>query len=139
MPDGGAVAARGARILLVDHDISVLEAVEAILRDRNHQVRTAISLPEAQQLLGEHEFDAVVADSEVRATNGAENLQEWITAKNPELARRLVWMSASAMPSSSQNHAGNGFLVLQKPFKAADLLTAVDLVLGRVQPAPIEG
>jgi hypothetical protein len=51
----------------------------------------------------------------------------------------LVWMSASAMSSSSQNHAGNGFLVLQKPFKAADLLTAVDLVLGRVQPAPIEG
>jgi two-component system NtrC family sensor kinase len=139
MPDGGAVAARGARILLVDHDISVLEAVEAILRDRNHQVRTAASLPEAQRLLGEHEFDAVVADSEVRASNGAANLEEWITAKNPELARRLVWMSASAMPSSAQNHAGNGFLVLQKPFKATDLLTAVDLALGRVQPAPIEG
>jgi PAS domain S-box-containing protein len=139
MPDGGAVAVRGARILLVDHDVSVLEAVEAILRDRNHQVRTAASLPEAQRLLGEHEFDAVVADSEVRASNGAANLQEWITAKNPELARRLVWMSASAMPSSAQNHAGNGFLVLQKPFKATDLLTAVDLALGRVQPAPIQG
>jgi two-component system, NtrC family, sensor kinase len=139
VPDDGAVAARGARILLVDHDVSVLEAVEAILRDRNHEVRAAASLPEAQRLLGEHEFDAVVADTEVRATGGPENLQDWLTANNPELARRLVWMRASAMPSSMENHAGNGLFMLQKPFKAADLLNAVDMALGRVQPAPIEG
>jgi PAS domain S-box-containing protein len=139
MPDGGAVGARSARILVVDHDVSVLEAVEAMLRDANHEVRAAASLPEAQRLLGEHEFDAVVADAEVRAANGAENLQDWLTANNPELARRLVWMRASAMPSSAENHTGNGSFVLQKPFKAADLLNAVEIVLGRVQPAPIQG
>ncbi len=138
VPDGEAVAARGARILLVDHDVSVLEAVEAILRDGNHEVRAAASLPEAQRLLGEHEFDAVVADSQVRASNGAENLQDWLNANNPELGRRLVWMSASAMPSSAELHADNGLFVLQKPFKATDLLNAVELVLGRVQPAPIQ-
>ena len=139
IPDGDAVAARGARILLVDHDVSVLEAVEAILRDGNHDVRAAASLPEAQRLLGEHEFDAVVADSEVRVSNGAENLQDWLAANNPELVRRLVWMSASAMPSAADYHADNGLLVLQKPFKATDLLNAVELVLGRVQPAPMQG
>jgi PAS domain S-box-containing protein len=139
MPDGGVVAARGARILVVDHDVSVLEAVEAILRDRNHEVRAAASLPEAQRLLGEHEFDAVVADTEVRAGNGPENLQDWLTVRNPELARRLVWMTATTIPLSTENHAGNGLFVLQKPFKATDLLNAVDIALGRVQPAPIEG
>ncbi len=102
-------------------------------------MRAAASLPEAQRLLGEHEFDAIVADSEVRASNGAENLQDWLTANNPELGRRLVWMSASAMPSSEVHHADNGLFILQKPFKATDLLNAVELVLGRIQPAPIEG
>ncbi len=139
IPDGETVAVRGARILLVDHDVSVLEAVEAILRDGNHEVRAAASLPEAQRLLNEHEFDAVVADSEVRASNGLENLQDWLTANNPELGRRLVWMSASAMPSPAESHADNGLFVLQKPFKATDLLNAVELVLGRVQPASIQG
>jgi DNA-binding NtrC family response regulator len=139
MPDGGAMAAQGARILLVDHDVSVLEAVEAILRDRNHEVRSAASLPEAQRLLGEHEFDAVVADAEVRASNGPENLQDWLTANNPELARRLVWMRASAMPSSPENHNGNGVFFLQKPFEATDLVNAVEMALGRIQPTPIQG
>ena len=92
-----------------------------------------------QQLIPEiRTEDLTPADSGVRASNGAENLQDWLSANNPELARRLVWMSASAMPSSTENHADNGLFVLQKPFKATDLLNAVELVLGRVQPAPIQ-
>jgi hypothetical protein len=48
-------------------------------------------------------------------------------------------MRASAMPAPAENHAGNGFYVLQKPFKAADLLSAVEMALGQVQTAPIQG
>jgi two-component system NtrC family sensor kinase len=139
LPDGGAVGTRGGRILLIDHDVSVLEAVEAILREGNHAVRAAASFPEAQRLLGEQEFDAVVADAEVRAGAGLETLHDWLMANRPALARRLVWMRASAMPAPAENHAGNGFYVLQKPFKAADLLSAVEMALGQVQTAPIQG
>jgi two-component system NtrC family sensor kinase len=137
IPAGAVVAARGGRILLIDHDESVLEAVEAILREGNHAVRTAVSFPEAQRLLGEQEFDAVVADAEVRAATGGEGLQEWLTANRPALAGRIVWMSAAAMPAQAGNHAGNALFMLQKPFKAADLLSAVEMALGHVQPAPI--
>jgi len=137
IPAGGAVAARGGRILLIDNDESVLEAVEAILREGNHAVRSAASFPEAQRLLREQEFDAVVADAEVRAAAGGEGLQEWLTTNRPALAGRLVWMSASAMPVQAGNDAGNASFVLQKPFKAADLLSAVEMALGHVQPAPI--
>jgi PAS domain S-box-containing protein len=138
-PAGGMIAARGGRILLIDHDESVLEAVEAILREGNHAVRTAAGFPEAQRLLGEQEFDAVVADAEVRAGAGVESLQDWLIANRPALAGRLVWMSASATPVPAENHTGNGLLVLQKPFKAADLLCAVETALGHVQAAPIQG
>jgi DNA-binding NtrC family response regulator len=102
-------------------------------------VRAAASFPEAQRLLGEQEFDAVVADAGVRAGAGAETLQDWLIANRPALARRLIWMRASAMPAPAENHVGNGLFVLQKPFKAADLLSAVDTALGHVQPATIQG
>jgi two-component system, NtrC family, sensor kinase len=137
IPAGGAVAARGGRILLIEHDEFVREAVEAMLREGNHAVRSAANFQEAQRLLGEQEFDAVVADAEVRASAGGESLQEWFTANRPMLAGRLVWMSASAEPAQAGNHAGNGLFVLQKPFKAADLLSAVEMALGHVQPAAI--
>ena len=139
IPANGAIAARGARILLIDHDLSVLEAVEAILRDGNHTVRTAATFPDAQRLLTETEFDAVIADAEVRAVAGAEGLQDWLMANRPVLATRLVWMSAAATHAPAENHGTNGSFVLQKPFKAADLLSAVETALGHVQPAPIEG
>jgi len=139
LPDGGVVGARGGRILLIDHDVSVLEAVEAILHEGNHAVRAAASFPEAERLLGEQEFDAVVADAEVRVGAGAETLQDWLKVNRPALARRLVWMRASAMPAPEENHTGNGIYVLQKPFKAADLLSAVEMALGHVQTAPIQG
>jgi DNA-binding NtrC family response regulator len=137
IPAGGAVAARGGRILLVDHDESVLEAVEAILREGNHSVRTAATFAEAQRLLRKQEFDAVIADAEVCGAAGGDGLQEWLVANRPALAGRLVWMSASAMPAQAGNHDGNPSIVLQKPFQAADLLSAVEMALGHVQPTPI--
>jgi PAS domain S-box-containing protein len=137
-PASAAVVARGGRILLIDHDKSVLEAVEAILREGNHAVRAAASFQEAQGLLGEEEFDAVVADAEVRAAAGGEELQEWLAVNKPALVGRLVWMRASAEPAEAGNLGGNGLFVLQKPFKAADLLSAVEKALRHDQPAPIE-
>ncbi len=144
IPEAGMSATPGGRILLIDGDISVLEAVEAILRDGNHAVRAAASLPEAQRLLAEQEFDAVVADAEVRPGVGGESLQSWLAANRPALATRMVWMRASAGHAPTEIYAADGLPVLQKPFKAADLLSAVETVLdqpalGGVQPAPIQG
>jgi len=71
-------------------------------------------------------------------------MSSWLTVNNPALATRIVWMKASADPATNENHAGNGLLVLQKPFKAEDLLSAVETALGQpalggVQPASIQG
>jgi DNA-binding NtrC family response regulator len=138
LPGGTVVGVRGGRILLIDHDVSVLEAVEAILRDGSHMVRAAASFAEAERLLNEHEFDVVVADAEVRANGSAEALHTWFVANRPALASRLVWMRASALPEAAEKYAQNSMPVLQKPFKAADLLSAVESVLGGVQPAAIQ-
>ena len=123
------LTAGGGRILLVDSDDSVLEAVEAILRGRDHTVRTARNVEEAQELLALHEFDVILLDKRANGNGIDATLRDWVAAKRPHLCDRLIWMHAGASePEPPLDSAGN-VPVLQKPFKAADLLAAVDSVL----------
>ena len=139
-PGQRAVSGRDGRILLVDHDDSVLEAVGAILRGRDHRVQTAKDIREARALLQKQDFDLIVADLHISDGANGGGLGEWLAQHKPALSRKLIWMCAVA-PSedAGENIAGNGRQILQKPFKASELLAAVDeLLLTNVQTAAID-
>jgi PAS domain S-box-containing protein len=139
MPDQKAIPARDGRILLVDYDDSVLEAVGTILSARGHRVRTARSIHEAGALIAKEDFDLIVADLHISDGTNGDGLSDWLARHKPALSKRLIWMCAVA-PSedAGENIAGKGRPVLQKPFKATDLLAAVDeLLLTNVQAAAI--
>jgi signal transduction histidine kinase len=135
--DSAAVSREG-RILLVDRDQSVLEAVGAILRGRSHSVQTASNVKDAESLLEGQEFDLVVADMHVSGSGGRPGLRAWLAANRPGLERRLVLMRASAPSGAKNEEARSGLQVLQKPFKAAELLGVVEAVLAEVHAAPVE-
>jgi two-component system NtrC family sensor kinase len=139
MPGQEATAARNGRILVVDYDDSVLEAVGTILRARNHRVQTARSLHKACELIEKEDFDLVVADLHVSDGANSGGLREWLAQHKPALSHRLIWMCAVAPSEDAREHiAGKGRQILQKPFKATDLLAAVDeLLLTNVQAAAI--
>ena len=134
-----AITGRDGRILLVDRDESVLEAVGTILRARDHRVQTARNIREAQALLEKEDFDLVVADLHVSDGANGGGLSEWLAGHKPALNHRLIWMCAVAPSEDAGEHiAGKGRQILQKPFKANDLLAAVDeLLLANVQAAAI--
>jgi len=133
-----ATAVREGCILLLDHDASVLEAVSAILRGRNHLVHTASTLEQAKHNLAHHSFDVVIADLHISETPLGESLSVWLQTNRPALLQHLIWMRASA-PGESPRHKAPGELpILQKPFKAGDLLIAVEAVLSDVHAVPIE-
>jgi PAS domain S-box-containing protein len=134
-----AITARDGRILLVDRDESVLEAVGTILRARDHRVQTARNIREARALLEKEDFDLVVADLHVADGANGGGLSEWLAGHKPALNHRLIWMCAVAPSEDAGEHiAGKGRQILQKPFKANDLLAAVDeLLLANVQAAAI--
>jgi PAS domain S-box-containing protein len=137
-PSAASAGSREGRILLLDSDPSVLEAVGAILRERNHVVRAARTLSEAKSALSEREFDVVVADTELSGNASHSGLPAWLAANRPALLQRVVLMRAST-PSGTLNEATlSEFPILQKPFKAEDLLAAVEGALRGVQTAPIE-
>ena len=103
LPSGTlATPARAGKILLVDQDVSVLEAVSGILRARNHQVRPAASLADAQQALREQEYDMVVADLQSYEGAGDKGLRWWLRLHRPSLAQRVILMRASTAPRVTQ-------------------------------------
>jgi DNA-binding NtrC family response regulator len=138
-PGQKAASVRDGRILLVDYDDSVLEAVGTILRARDHRVQTAKNIHEACQLIEKEDFDLIVADLHVSDSANGGGLSEWLAQHKPALNRRLIWMCAVAPSEDAGEHiAGENRQILQKPFKATDLLAAVDeLLLTNVQAAAI--
>ena len=138
-PWQSTVLGRDGRILLVDHDDSVLEAVGTILRGGDHRVRTARDTREACALLEQEDFDLIVADLQISDGANGNGLGEWLAQHKPALSRRLIWMCTVA-PSADRgpSFAGDGRQILQKPLNATDLLAAVkDLLLSNVQTATI--
>ena len=128
--DRKATAGRNGRILLVDRDDSVLEAVGTILRSRDHQVNSARDLHGAQILLERESFDLIVADLHVSDGANGGDFGEWLVHHKPALSNKLIWMCAVAPTEDTGEHiAGKGRHILQKPFKATDLLAAVDELL----------
>ena len=138
-PWQSTVLGRDGRILLVDHDDSVLDAVGTILRGGDHRVRTARDTREACALLEQEDFDLIVADLQISDGANGNGLGEWLALHKPALSRRLIWMCA-VRPSADRDapFAGDGRQILQKPLNASDLLAAVkDLLLSNVQAAAI--
>jgi two-component system, NtrC family, sensor kinase len=135
------LSGREGRVLLVDEDSSVLEAVGAILRGGNHNVRAASTLDGAKAALEEQEFDVVVADMRVMGNTTLAGLRAWLDGNRPALLQRLVLMRAST-PTGPSGSAGEKaqacFRILQKPFKAGELLAAIEAALSDVHAAPIE-
>jgi two-component system NtrC family sensor kinase len=139
-PAQATVTGKEGRILLVDQDDSVLEAVGTILRGRDHRVQTARDGREARALLERQDFDLIVADLQVSDAANEDNLEGWLIQHKPSLKGRVIWMRAIAPPGSAEEKSAvSGRHVLQKPFKANELLGAVDeLLLSNVGAAPIE-
>jgi len=139
-PGQSRVSGKDGRILLIDHDDSVLEAVGTFLRGRDHRVLTAKDAREARSLIEKEEFDIVVADLQVCDAPNGENLKEWLAHQKPALARKVIWMSAAVRSGGEgEKSTGSGCQILQKPFKASDLLAAVDeLLQSSVNVVPIE-
>jgi DNA-binding NtrC family response regulator len=135
---GGVLSSREGRVLLVDEDSSVLEAVVAMLRGSHHNVRAASTLDEAKAALGEQEFDVVVADMRVMGNTALAGLRAWLDGNRPALLQRLVLMRASTPSGPAGEKAQAGFRILQKPFKAGELLAAIEAALSDVHAAPIE-
>ena len=124
--------ARSGRILAVDADESVLEAVAGVLRSSDYLVETAKSLVDARKLFASGGFDLVIADWQLAAQENGQNALDAPDSGTPGLGSQILWISSVAPDKESKSaYAAPGAGILQKPFQAADLLAAVGAKLPR--------
>jgi len=71
----------------------------------------------------------VLVDSRLPGNNGGEDFLRWLEKMKPSLARRIVLMRSALADGSSGNSPLANCPVLQKPFKASELMAIVEEVL----------
>ncbi|TMQ08858.1 MAG: response regulator [Deltaproteobacteria bacterium] len=123
------IAVRPGRILVVDHDEMVHRTMSRLLRD--HDLVCTGSGHGALALLAGERFDLILCDLMMPVMTGVE-LYEHLRAQDPELARRVVFMTGSALvPGKVEDFLRSvPNLRLEKPFGMPELQSVIVQVLG---------
>jgi PAS domain S-box-containing protein len=126
-------------VLLVDHEESVLQLEQEILRARGLAVRAARTAQEAIELLRRETVDAVVADMKIAGEMSATALYRWIEENRSELAGRIVFTVSNARDGeTSATLRKSGCAVLEKPFSIESFCSAVFKALRSEVPTPVK-
>jgi DNA-binding NtrC family response regulator len=113
---GGA----GARILIIDDERSILDAVQILLRGEGFDVVTVQSPKEALDRLAEFAPDVVLSDIRMPGVSGIDVLAA-VRAYDVEVP--VILMTAQASLQSAMQAVNQGaFYYLQKPFSNAELV-----------------
>lgn len=113
------------RILLVDDEVSIRRTIARLL-GQEHELVAAASGEEARVILEKDpSFDLILCDLMMPEVTGME-LHEWLAARDPSLAKRVVFMTGGAFtPRAAEYVSSAGNLRIDKPFSGAALKTLV--------------
>jgi len=117
------------RILVVDDEPFVCDAVKMMLNFDGHVVETASNGKEALAMLEKGKFDLVITDFAMPAMKGDE-LAATIKARSPEQPIVMITAYAEMLKSSGNPLKGVDF-VISKPFLLENLREAI----AKVTPA----
>jgi PAS domain S-box-containing protein len=128
-PASGAV--RRMRVLVVDDDPLVIDAVERSL-GKIHHIRGARGGAEGLRVVNEDDLDVVVCDLKMPELGGLE-LQRRTADSKPALARRFVFVTGGLVDREiAARIAACGARLVRKPFSAAELAAAIS----EIEPPP---
>jgi two-component system response regulator HydG len=110
----------GPKVLVVDDEMGILNALEILLRREGYAVTTASSGREALESVEGLTPDVVLTDIRMPGMTGMELLQE-VRERDPEIA--VILMTAQASLQTAMQAVNEGaFYYLQKPFANDELL-----------------
>src|SRR5438874_12242461 len=113
------------RILLVDDDSALLEALPHMIALRIHGVRvdTSDSAPQALELIQDHDYDAVVSDIKRQGMDGLELLAQ-LQVLRPEVPALLITGHAD-QPLVIQALRSGAYDFIQKPIDRVYFVAAL--------------
>jgi DNA-binding NtrC family response regulator len=118
--DAASAVGANARVLIIDDERSILDAVQILLRGEGFDVVTVQNPREALERLAELAPDVVLTDIRMPGVNGLEVLAA-VRAYDVEVP--VILMTAQASLQSAMQAVNEGaFYYLQKPFSNAELV-----------------
>lgn len=115
------------RILLIDDDILVLEALKLLLEKKGFQVTTATDGPEAFEIASRQEFDIVITDVFMKKMHGVEVIMHF-RKHHPKIKIIAVsgggWASSEFHLNSTRLFGADGYLMKPIP---------MDVLLGEIR------
>ncbi len=129
----GALPLQNVRVLLVDDDADGLDLTTVMLTNSGAQVKTAVSVAAALDVLESWPADVLVSDIEMPGEDGYELLRR-IRAKERGGRTRLpaLALTAYGRPEDRRRTLAAGFnLHLAKPIDPSELVLAVANLVGR--------
>ena len=117
------------KILFVEDDDFIREAVSQMIRDWGYEVFVASDVGEALEVLRSSEnIDALVTDINLKsATHGGYELSRRATEQRPSL--RVLYTSGTARNQNHVYRAVRGSQFIQKPYREESLRNAIDTLL----------
>ncbi len=123
----GAPKVPALRILVVDDEPFVCDAVKMMLAFDGHQVQTAGNAKDALNLYEKDKFDVIITDFSMPEMNGDELAAE-IKSRSPEQPIVMITAYAEILQASNNPLTGVDF-VISKPFMMDNLREAIAKVL----------
>ena len=120
------------RILVVDDEPFVCDAVKMMLAFDGHQVDTASSGKDALTLFEKNPYDLIITDYAMPVMKGDELAQQ-IKARSPRQPVVLITAYAEMLKASETPLAGVDY-VISKPFLLENLREAIAKVSPRPEP-----
>jgi len=132
-PAGSGTAAKGAlgrTVLLVDGDPAVRRMITVLFSSDGHHVEAARDAAHGIELLGERNFDLVIADPRA-AVSAGEAFADVMLTRWPALRDRTILATADVRPETDDWLKRLGCRYFRKPFNARDLRAAAGEVFLR--------
>jgi len=129
--DASAAAPSQGRVLIVDDDPELAQAMRSILEFAGFRAATAESGEAGLGLLDREPFDAIVCDLRMPGMDGSA-LWQALKQGHGALASRVLFVTGDVLsPDLGAFLAQSGCRSLDKPFEASDLVGEVERLLAR--------
>jgi CheY-like chemotaxis protein len=116
------------KILLIDDDSFIISMLTFILTKTGYDITTAQNGVEAIAILSKESVDLIIVDLMMPEMDGFSFLQ-WLREEAKSSVPAVVLTAMSDLGTTDEALTGGASLLLAKPIKPAELLTAIQKIL----------
>jgi CheY-like chemotaxis protein len=121
-------------LLVIEDEPSVMSFVRRALERGGYSVVGANSGTHALELLASQQFQGIISDMRTPGSVDGGGVYQWLKVNRPELSRKIVYITGDIVNEDTVAILREtGAPCVEKPFRVQDLLSTVEMTIGKAQ------